>query len=126
MVKVWRSAILLYIGGIVYVLLEMLWRGWSHPSMFLVGGLCFVIIGELNGRLLAWNTPFVELAAGLILNVQLKLNVWDYAAMPLNFKGQICLPYFLLWIPLSAAAIFADDWLRHVLFGEAKPAYRWI
>lgn len=137
--KLWRSAILCYIGGMSYVLLELLWRGWSHPSMFLVGGICFVLIGEINGRLLQWNTPFVlqtvvcacavtlvELVSGLLLNIRWQLQVWDYGALPFNFMGQICLPYFLLWIPLSAAAIFADDWLRHVLFGEVRPSYRWI
>ena len=137
--KLWRSAILCYIGGMTYVLLELLWRGWSHPSMFLVGGICFVLIGEINGRLLQWNTPFVlqavvcacavtlvELVSGLLLNIRWQLQVWDYGALPFNFMGQICLPYFLLWIPLSAAAIFADDWLRHVLFGEVRPSYRWI
>ena len=137
--KLWRSAILCYIGGMSYVLLELLWRGWSHPSMFLVGGICFVLIGEINGRLLQWNTPFVllavvcacavtlvELVSGLLLNIRWQLQVWDYGALPFNFMGQICLPYFLLWIPLSAAAIFADDWLRHVLFGDVRPSYRWI
>ena len=137
--KLWRSALLCYIGGMSYVLLELLWRGWSHPSMFLVGGICFVLIGEINGRLLQWNTPFVllavvcacavtlvELVSGLLLNIRWQLQVWDYGALPFNFMGQICLPYFLLWIPLSAAAIFADDWLRHVLFGDVRPSYRWI
>lgn len=95
------------------------------------------MIGELNGHLLRWNTPLaaqavlcacavtlVELISGLILNVWGGLNVWDYGNLPFNFMGQICLYYFLLWIPMSVAAIWADDWLRHLLFGEERPTYK--
>ena len=46
--KLWKNAVLFYIGGMVYVLLELLWRRWSHGSMFLVGGCCFLLIGMLS------------------------------------------------------------------------------
>ena len=134
--KLWRSLILFYIGGMVYILVELVWRGWSHPSMFVVGGFCFVMIGELNGHLLRWNTPLaaqavlcacavtlVELISGLILNVWGGLNVWDYGNLPFNFMGQICLDYFLLWIPMSVAAIWADDRPRQRLFGQERPTH---
>ena len=42
----------------------------------------------------------VELIAGLLANRD--YSVWDYRALPMNFLGQICLPYSLLWIPVSA------------------------
>ena len=45
----------------------------------------------------------VELATGLLVNRTHK--VWDYREMPANFKGQICLPYCLLWVPVSMAAM---------------------
>ena len=136
MKKLWKAAVLLYIGGMIYVLVELLWRGRSHPSMFLAGGLCFVLIGGINGGagrslpifvqalLGAGIVTAVELAAGLILNVGLGLRVWDYSSLPLNFMGQICFYFYLLWIPLAGLAVVADDWLRHVLFGEKMPAYR--
>ena len=41
----------------------------------------------------------VELAAGLAANRQ--HQVWDYRQIPLNYRGQICLPYSLLWVPVS-------------------------
>ena len=136
--KLWRSAILCYIGGMSYVLLELLWRGWSHPSMFVLGGLCFVLLGLLNegarpelpmlvqALFGACVITALELATGLVVNVGLGLDVWDYSRLPWNFLGQICLPYFLLWIPLSAGAVVADDWLRHALFGAPRPHHRWI
>ena len=60
---------------------------------------------------------------GLQLNVWLGLGVWDYSGMPLNYKGQICLPFSILWIFVSIAAVVLDDWLRYWLFGEEHPHY---
>ncbi len=120
-------------------LIEILWRGWSHPSMFVVGGLCFPLIGGINQDVLRWQMPMelqallgaciitaMELLSGLILNRWLGLDVWDYSAYPFNFMGQICLEYSLFWVVLSLLGIVADDWLRHVLFGEKRPSYTWL
>ena len=41
----------------------------------------------------------VELATGLLVNRD--HHVWDYRESPMNYRGQICLPFSLLWIPLS-------------------------
>lgn len=44
------------IGGFIYVFLEILWRGYSHWTMWLLGGICFVALGLIN-EVLKWNTP---------------------------------------------------------------------
>jgi len=131
-----KNSFLFFIGFTTYISIEVIWRGRSHWSMGLVGGLCFLLIGLLNKRY-SWELSLVwqclasaaiitvlELIAGLILNVWLGLGIWDYTNLPLNFMGQISLLYSLLWIPLSLFAIFFDDWLRHFLFCEEKPYYR--
>jgi uncharacterized membrane protein len=125
-------------GGAVYYIIEVAWRGYSHFSMFIVGGLCFVLIGAINNYF-PWELGIlqqsliagaivtaVEFVSGLIVNVLLGWNVWDYSDFPFNLMGQICLLYALLWIPLSVVGIFLDDWLRHFLFGEEKPHYTLI
>ena len=102
------------LGGISYVGIELLWRGRSHESMFLAGGSCFLLLGQL-GKRATWAPVQALLGAGIITGVELLIglaanrdySVWDYRNMPLNFKGQICLPYSLLWIPLSLCAISA-------------------
>ena len=97
------------LGGTVYVALEMLWRGRSHISMFAAGGVCFLLLGKLRNLRLplsvrsvmgAAAVTGVELVTGLLFNRS--FQVWDYRNMPLNFLGQICLPFSLLWIPVSA------------------------
>ena len=45
--KILRKPILFAVGGTGYVLLEFLWRGWSHISMFLAGGLCFLLVAHI-------------------------------------------------------------------------------
>ena len=103
------------IGGAGYNLIELLWRGRTHWSMFLVGGACFQLIGQVGRRvkappivkcgLCALGITAVELVSGCILNRWLKLGVWDYSRQRFNIKGQVCLLYSVLWLLLSAAAI---------------------
>jgi uncharacterized membrane protein len=117
--KIWKNCVLFYTGGATYLSLELLYRGRSHGSMFLAGGLCFLLIGHLNRveprlplplRALAGAgiVTMVELGAGMLVNRQ--YQVWDYRDQPLNFMGQICPVFSALWIPLSlmAAVLFAQ------------------
>lgn len=133
-----KMVVLLSIGGTTYFGIEMLWRGYSHWTMALIGGLCFVLIGAIN-EYIPWDMGFiqqaligasivtsVEFIAGLILNVWLGLGIWDYSALPLNIMGQICLPFFFAWIALAAVAIVIDDYLRYWIFKEEKPHYQLI
>ena len=122
-------------GGAVYYLIEILWRGHSHWTMFILGGLCFVSVGLIN-NIFPWTMKIelqaaigsvlitaLEFIMGLVVNVKLNWNVWDYSNMPFNFLGQICLPFSLLWYVLSIVIIFVDDYIRHKFFGESKPTY---
>lgn len=105
---------LFLIGGFGYVLLELLWRGRSHWSMFAVGGLCFRLIGGIGERLRRVSWPVrgaacaaavtaVEFISGCVVNLWWGLGVWDYSRMRYHLKGQVCLTYSLLWMLLSLA-----------------------
>ncbi len=101
--------------------------------MLFVGGLCFLLIGGINGQLrgslgiaarfgvCAIAVTAVELLAGIVLNVQLKLAIWDYSHKMCNIMGQVCLGYCAYWYALSPVAVYFYDTLRHNLFGEAIP-----
>lgn len=43
----------------------------------------------------------IELIFGIIFNVILKKNVWDYSKLPFNLGGQVCARYSFLWAILS-------------------------
>lgn len=113
-----KKAMMFAVGGLSYVGLELLWRGRSHESMFLAGGSCFLLLGQLGKR-----TRFAPVqalgGAGIITGVELltglaanrDYEVWDYRNLPFNYRGQICLCYSLLWIPLSLCAMAAYNTL---------------
>ena len=133
-----KNMILMCAGGALYIVIELLWRGHTHWTMFILGGICFYYIGKINEKF-TWEMSLIkqmligaivitmlELLFGMLVNGVYNLNVWDYSNMPFNFLGQICLPYSILWFFISLPAIVLDDYLRHWLFGEEKPHYRLI
>lgn len=122
-------------GGILYLAIEIIWRGHSHWTMFVLGGLCFVCLGLLN-EVIPWEMPLwqqaligaciitgLEFLTGCIVNLWLGLGVWDYSGMPGNLLGQICPQYTALWAPVSLLGIVLDDYLRYWWFGEDRPHY---
>lgn len=136
MSKAKKYSILALIGGVIYGALELIGRGYTHWSMVLLGGLCFVAVGLLN-EVIPWEMPLtiqmlygclivtvLEFACGCIVNIALGWNVWDYSDEWGNLIGQICPKYSVLWYFISLAAILLDDWLRYWFFGEEKPHYK--
>jgi len=131
-----RNLIIGLIGGLLYVMTEIVWRGYTHWSMFILGMICTLIVGSLNNYL-PWNMDLsiqmlcgsliitiLEFITGYIVNILLRWNIWDYSHMPFNFIGQICLMYTLLWFLLSLPVILLDDYLRYELFNDEKPHYK--
>ena len=125
---------LFLIGGAAYYSLEELFRGYSFYAMAVCGGLCFIICGAINEKsrcmplvlqqlIAASGITAIEFASGLILNVRLGLNMWDYSNMPGNIMGQICPQFTVLWFLLSAVGIVLDDLIRWRFFGEERPHY---
>ena len=125
---------LFLVGGAFYYALEVLFRGYSFLAMAGCGGLCFIICGVINEKsrcmplvlqllIAASGITVIEFIFGLILNVWLGLNMWDYSNMPGNILGQICPQFMVLWFFLSAVGIILDDVIRWRLFGEEKPHY---
>lgn len=104
------------LGAFGYGLLELFWRGRTHYSMLITGGLCFFIIYFLNLHYADKGLIFkclagmvvitaIEFAVGVLVNKILLLGVWDYSMLKYNLLGQVCLLYsglwFLLGIPLA-------------------------
>lgn len=132
-----KYLILFLLGGYTYYDIEILWRGYSHYSMIICGGICFIYAGLQNEQV-EWDYPFwkqvlrveafilsAEFITGCIVNLWLGLNVWDYSGLPGNILGQTCPQFALLFLPLSAIAIIVDDFIRWKWFGEQKPRYKW-
>lgn len=125
---------LFLVGGICYFGIEILARGFSHWTMIVVGGICFVLIGLLNEKTpkislikqMIYSTiliTVIEFISGCFLNIWLKLNIWDYSENAFNLLGQICLSHTIYWFFLSVVGILLDDYLRCKIFKEEKPIY---
>jgi uncharacterized membrane protein len=138
MKSILKAFILFLIGGLLYYLIEILWRGYSSHFMVLIGGICFCLIGKINEfftyemsllkqcLISTFLVTIIEFISGVILNIIFKLNIWDYSDLPFSVFGQISLLYSFYWFWISILAIFADDFIRWKLFKEEKPHYKII
>lgn len=135
-----KNSILFILGGSIYWIIEFIWKTLvshnpCHWTMFLLGGLCFITIGGLN-EYIPWEMSIIKQGAigsaiitilefifGVILNIWLKLGIWNYSNLPLNILGQVCLLFSFIWFFLSLIAIVVDDYSRWKWFGEDKPHY---
>ena len=122
--------------GVMYVAMETVFRGYSHPSMLIVGGLCGVLVGAINQHPRFYNAPVVlqsavgalivlavEFLAGCVLNLWLGLGVWDYTNQPGNILGQVCPLFGLLWFLIMPLAIWAEDTARWFIWFYTAAIY---
>ena len=136
--KIKKYDFLFFVGATIYVVIEKIYRGYSHWTMFLLGGICFIALGLIN-EVIPWNMPLLlqmfiggviitvlELITGCVVNLWLGWNVWDYSELPFNLWGQISLFSSIVWVGLSLVGIVLDDFIRWKFFDEEKPHYRWI
>ena len=136
--KISEYLVLWAIGGCIYYGIEIIFRGYSHESMFILGGLCMQFF-TWQGQLTEWQdsilqqtircTIFVvsmEFVTGIIVNKWYHLKVWDYSSMPFQLFGQICLPFAFIFSFLCAIGIFLSRYLLHLLYGEPLPVHRMI
>ncbi|MBR1763100.1 MAG: hypothetical protein IJ731_07010 [Eubacterium sp.] len=96
------------LGGNIYCIIELLYRSRTHYSMFFCSGLALIILlyiyqGNKNippllfGLTASAVITSLEFVFGVVFNIMLKENVWDYSNTPLNIFGQICLPFSIIW-----------------------------
>lgn len=118
--------ILFGIGFYGYGLLEIIWRGYTHISMALTGGVILCILSATDTLTFKLRLLYraliggiiitaAELSVGMLVNVYKDYAVWDYSMLPLNYKGQICLLYSVLWCLLCLPVIFVESKIKRRL-----------
>lgn len=111
---------LFHFGGGTYTTIELLFRNRTYIQMYILGGILFLICGLLNEKF-TWKmslvkqvaigtsiTTILEFVTGMIFNIWLGMNMWDYSELPFNLFGQVSLLFMLLWTPLVLIAILLD------------------
>jgi uncharacterized membrane protein len=135
--KFLKYLFLLCFGGSLYCGIETMYRGYSHWTMYLLGGICFICF-DLISEYTPWETPLwqqmllggltvtvLEFITGCIVNLWLGWNVWHYSNQ-WNILGQISLPSSIAWCFLSLIGIILVDYIRYYFFGEEKPRYKFF
>ncbi len=124
-----RLAVSFLMGYFLYAMIEILVRGYTHWTMALTGGivlsLLYILFTEtppiplpLQYLFGALTVTAVELAVGVIVNLALRWEVWDYSDRPFHLFGQICPLYSVYWyflcIPARLLCLRIDRWFcRH-------------
>lgn len=131
--RIWTWMIVFLSGGGIYSVLEILWRGYTHWTMAVTGGVCMVLLNGVNRLCSRWALVFrcltgsaiitsIELAVGLIVNRAAGLSVWDYSDMPGNLLGQICPAFSAMWFLLCIPAFGVCRGIDWLTAGKGKIA----
>jgi uncharacterized membrane protein len=128
--KRWEALFVFSAGALGYGALEMLWRGRTHWSMLLLGGVCFVWIYWISNRLhcALWKRwllcggaiTVLEFLCGCLVNLRLGWAVWDYSGERWNLLGQICPRFALFWLLLSVPCCALARLIRKAMFSEKR------
>lgn len=135
MEKLSKYIFLWAMGGCLYYSFELIFRGFSHWTMFVLGGICFLFI-YIQGKIVKWKDSIfiqvirciifvtsMEFITGIIVNKWLDLNIWDYSRLPFQLFGQICLPFMIIFSGLCVLGILISSQLAHWFYKEEKPHY---
>ena len=125
--------------GFIYCMIEILFRGWSHWSMFVLAGFLGVFCIDSINNVLSFDCDYIvqiiistilctigEGISGIILNVWLQLNVWDYSKMTFGtfFFGQCNVLFCFAWMLIISIIIFyCDAYNYYILKIEPCPYY---
>ena len=111
-----ERAITFCTGALGYGAVELAWRGSTHWTMLLAGGLALLLIEGISDGLrlplalqaaaAAAAITLLELAAGLVCNQLLGWQVWDYSRQWGNLWGQVCPLYSLFWFALCLPLVW--------------------
>lgn len=118
-----RNLLKFLFGGVAYGLVEVVWRGYTHPSMVITGGVCFSMICAINSRLsdhsiflrsaaCALGVTAAEFFVGILVNRIFDMSVWDYSDKWMNLFGQICPLYSAFWFGLCLTVCFMLSEIR--------------
>ena len=127
--------------GFIYCMIEILFRGWSHWSMFILTGFLGVFCVDSINNTLSFDCDYIvqilistilctigEGISGIILNVWLQLNVWDYSKMAFGtfFFGQCNVIFCVAWLLIVGlfAIFYCDAYEYYIMKIDPCPYYK--
>lgn len=129
--KIKEYSFIYCVGAGLYSLIEIAFRGFTHWTMALTGGLAYLLIYVTSFRIKAKGLlirclsgcgiiTVLEFIVGCIVNRRLHMNVWDYSQRPGHILGQICPLFTFIWFLLSIPAVLLSFIIKSRLFNNGK------
>ena len=129
-----KEIVLFLFCGLIYSTIEIIYKGTergTHWSMFVLAGICGVLFIDGLNNVFTYDMNFIlqilicmicitvcEYIVGTIFNSD--FSIWDYRNVFLNYKGQICVPFTLIWGLISFISIPILDYIEWKIF-KYKP-----
>ena len=118
-----RKIVLFLLCSVIYCGIEIVYRGWTQWSMALLSG----ILGALQVLASTIICTIGEGITGLVVNVKMGLNVWDYSTLPFTFFwGQCNLFFVFAWALIIGlfGIFFCDAYWYYICKDNEQPYYK--
>ncbi len=135
-----RKLILFVSCSIIYCGIEIAYRGRTHWSMALLSGLLGIFCIDTPNNIFGYDLDYFlqvlistvlctigEGVTGLIVNVKMGLNIWDYSSLPFTFFcGQCNLFFVFAWALIIGGfgIFFCDAYWYYVCKDKEQPYYK--
>lgn len=135
----WGRLGLFLIAGCFYYCCELLFRGRSHWTMFVLAGILAVCCIDVPNNIYSFDLDYRlqvlisaalctlgEGVTGLVVNRWLHWGIWDYSSLPGSFFWEQCNILFVgVWILLIAliGIPVCDAWNYYICREEPVPYY---
>lgn len=115
------------VGALLYSGIEIAFRGFTHWTMALTGGLAYLLIYITSFRIKTKGLfircltgcgiiTTLEFIVGCIVNRKYHMNVWDYSQRAGHILGQICPLFCFIWFLLCIPAVLLSYLIKTRLF----------
>ncbi|MBR3803614.1 MAG: hypothetical protein UHK54_01080 [Acutalibacteraceae bacterium] len=119
------------LGAVIYSLIEVAFRGFTHWTMALTGGLAYLLIYIANIKMKTRSLALrclsgciiitaLEFIVGCIVNRRFNMGVWDYSQQPGHILGQICPLFSAIWFLISFPAMLLSFFIKGRLFSSDR------
>lgn len=127
-------------AGYIYYFIECLYRGYSDISMFILAGLLAVLCIDTPNNIYGFDLDYTiqvlistilctlgESCCGLIVNILLHRNIWDYSHLiGTFFFGQCNIFFAFIWAILIAliGIPYCDAYNYYICKSGERPYYK--